>query len=127
MQRQIAEENRLLKEAVNSDDSVPDVNMPRKEFRILKNRELPMRFAHYDRVKLSQQKFPAPNEDLIYDGRSGEIKYFPRKGAFEIYFRDTVVHSHIDTGTLPEDMDALATRIIALAEAPKRLRTQAGS
>lgn len=54
VQRQIAEENRLLKEALNSDDSVPEVNLPRKEFRILRNRELPMRFAHYDRVKLSQ-------------------------------------------------------------------------
>jgi len=65
---------------------------------------------------------------LIYNGRTGEIKYFPRKGAFEIYFRDTVVHSHIDTGNLPEDMDAVASRIIALAEAPaRRLRPQAGS
>lgn len=116
-----------MKEALNSDDSVPEVSMPRKEFRILKNRELPMRFAHFDRVKLSQQKFPAPNEDLIYNGRTGEIKYFPRKGAFEIYFRDTVVYSHIDTGSLPEDMDAVAAKIIALADAPRRLRPQAGS
>ena len=76
-------------------------------FRLITNLKLPQSWGFYDRVTVPRLtadslKSSSPIQDcsrpahMIYDRRTGQLFYFPRKYSFELILLDTLVYSRLD-------------------------------
>ena len=77
------------------------------KFRLVTNLKLPQAWGFYDRVTVPRitadnMKIPSGvptcsrQSHMIYDRRTGQLFYFPRKYSFELIFLDNIVYSRLE-------------------------------